>query len=72
MLLKAKFALSPEIMRTLCDAETSANPDSQFFVIPSGFDPKKCDVVGAASPIMYLIGAVAARGEESLIGVTQV
>ncbi len=69
MLLKAKFQLSPETVQAVIDKfEESAN----FFVLPVHYDPKACFVVGEASPIMYLIGDIAARGEAGLLNVSAV
>lgn len=68
MLLKAKFQLSPETVKDICAKYT----EDKFFVEPVNYDTKACFVVGEASPVMYLIGDIAARGEAGLLNVSAV
>ena len=68
MLLKAKFQLSPATVQDICNKYT----EDKFFVEPVHYDPKACFVVGEASPVMYLIGDIAARGEAGLLNVSAV
>lgn len=69
MLLKAKFQLSPATVQSVIDAKFK---EDHFFVEPVNYDPKTCFVVGEASPVMYLIGDIAARGEAGLLNVSAV
>lgn len=68
MLLKAKFQLPTATMQDIVNKYT----EDQFFVQPVSYDPKACFVVGEASPVMYLIGDIAARGEDGLLNVSAV
>lgn len=68
MILKAKFSLTTAVMKDICAKYT----DDKFFVEPASYDGKQCFVVGEASPIMYLIGDIAARGNDGLLSVLAV
>ena len=68
MLLKAKFQLPTATMQDIVNKYT----EDQFFVQPVNYDDKACFVVGEASPVMYLIGDIAARGEAGLLNVSAV
>lgn len=68
MLLKAKFQLSPATVQSIVDKFK----EDHFFVEPVAYDPKVCFVVGEASPVMYLIGDIAGRGEAGLLNVSAV
>lgn len=71
MLLKAKFKLSPATVQAVIDNKFAAGED-KFFVEPVAYDDKACFVVGMANPVMYLIGDLAARGEDGLLNVSAV
>lgn len=69
MLLKAKFKLSPATVQATIDNKFV---EQKFFVEPVAYDDKACFVVGEANPVMYLIGDLAARGEDGLLNVSAV
>jgi hypothetical protein len=71
MLLKAKFKLSPATVQAVINDKFAAG-ENRFFVEPVAYDDKACFVVGEASPVMYLIGDIAGRGEDGLLNVSAV
>lgn len=70
-MLKAKFALPTKTILFLIEEHNKhgETPDA-FIVEPVKYNDEQCIVVAKAQPIMYLIGAAAAAGFDSLLDVT--
>ena len=70
-MLKAKFALDMKTVQMCIDAHNQrAGATDVFIVEPVKYSEGQTIVVGSASPIMYLIGEIAAHGEAGLLDVS--
>lgn len=70
-MLKAKFSLTSAAVLPLIDNHNRHGEMPDAFLVESvKYNPEQCIVVGHAQPIMYLIGAAAAAGFDSLLDVS--
>jgi hypothetical protein len=71
-MLKAKFAMTTnEIEFFIGKANEGSDREYPFLVESSKYDDKTTLVVGHAQPIMFLIGAIANGGNDTLLDVTR-
>lgn len=70
-MLKAKFSLTCQAVMPMIERHNSKCETPDVFIVePVKYNDKQCIVVGAANPVMYLIGECAAAGFDSLMDVT--
>lgn len=71
-MLKAKFSLTTKAITPLIERHNGKCETPDVFIVePVSYNDEQCIVVGAANPIMYLIGECAAAGFDSLMDVSR-
>ena len=72
MISKARFSITKKEMSEILCSYNNGSDFSKFLIQPHSVYSEHCEVVGKVHELMFLIGHIAGKGEDSLVNLNPV